>query len=151
MILSDSNIFIIDRFFPRDVRYVANKRFVERLPELECATSIYSLLEVCGLASFNLSQAELAEWFLHFDQVYAVEVLFPQNVAGRSAARFWDEFLDTVFRLMSQKMTFLDAAILSTAEEHGATHLVTWNKKDFMGRTSIQVVSPEELVAPDGM
>lgn len=147
MILSDSNIFIIDRFFPRDVRYAVNKRFVNRLPEFDGSVSIYSLLEICGLASFNLSPNELTEWFFHFDQVYEVKVLFPQNLSGRSAEQFWDDVLDEMYRLMSHKMTFLDAAILATAEEHRVSHLVTWNKKDFVGRTSVEVVTPEEFLA----
>ncbi len=60
MILLDSNIFIIDRFFKRDVHYDVNRQLVERLPALDVSISIYNLLEICGLASFNLAEVELA-------------------------------------------------------------------------------------------
>ncbi|MGQ9625915.1 MAG: hypothetical protein ACUVV0_03305 [Anaerolineae bacterium] len=145
MILNDSNIFIIDRFFPQDVHYAANKQFINRLPFLDAAISIYSLLEICGLASFNLTAQELAEWFYHFDQVYKITVLFPVGLAEQTAEQFWNDLLDEIYRLFTRKMTFIDAAILSLAESYKVSHLVTWNKKDFEGRTDIMVLTPEEF------
>jgi len=146
MILLDSNIFIIDRFFKRDTHYDVNRRFVERLPAWEAGISIYGLLETCGLASFNLSPLELAQWYYHFDQVYNVRVLFPHHLE-RTAARFFDDLLDATYRLFLRKMTFVDAVILMTAEEYSVSHLVTWNKKHFEGRTDILVMTPEEFLA----
>ena len=71
MILSDSNIFI-----------------VEKLPYLDGAIGIYNLLEICGLASFNLTPQKLAKWFYHFDQVYKIKVLFPVNLQAQTAEQF---------------------------------------------------------------
>jgi hypothetical protein len=34
MVLLDTNVFVIDRFFPRDERYEVNKRFIAQLPEV---------------------------------------------------------------------------------------------------------------------
>jgi len=48
MILLDSNIFIIDRFFKRDVHYDVNRQLVEKLPMLDASISVYSLIEICG-------------------------------------------------------------------------------------------------------
>ncbi len=146
MILLDSNIFIIDRFFKRDVHYDANRHLVEQLPTLDAGISIYSLLEICGLASFNLSEAELACWFYHFDQLYEVRVIFPRDLE-RTAEQYFDDLLDEMYRLFVRKMTFVDAAILSIAEEYAVSHLVTWNKKHFEGRTSIAVMTPEDFLA----
>ena len=45
------------------------------------------------------------------------------------------------------KMNFNDALILSTAEAHDASTLVTWNVKHFENRTLMRVVNPEDLLA----
>jgi len=146
MILLDSNIFLIDRFFKRDVHYGVNRQFVERLPALDAGVSIYTLLEICGLASFNLSEAELARWFYHFDRLYSVRVIFPAGL-GRTAEEYWSGLLDEMYRLFAGRMTFMDAALLSIAEEYAVACLVTWNKKHFDGRTSVPVMTPGEFVA----
>ena len=59
MVLLDSNIFILDRFFPRDSLYAQNKALVENLASIDASISSFTLLEVCGVASFRLSADEL--------------------------------------------------------------------------------------------
>lgn len=59
MVLLDSNIFIVDRFFPRDALYPQNKSFVEQIGFFEAAISAFTLLEICGAASFRLPVHEL--------------------------------------------------------------------------------------------
>lgn len=145
MILLDSNIFIIDRFFKRDVHYAVNRQLVEALPTLDAAISLYGLLEICGLASFNLSKQELAQWFYHFDQSYAVSVLYPPDLE-RSAEQYFVELLDEMYQHFAQGMTFIDAVILSTAEAYQVSHLITWNVKHFAGRTAIPVLTPEAFL-----
>jgi len=39
MVLLDSNIFIIDRFFPRDAVYSKNRAFVDQLASIDAAVS----------------------------------------------------------------------------------------------------------------
>lgn len=43
-------------------------------------------------------------------------------------------------------MSFSDALILSVAEEHSCSKLVTWNVKHFEARTDIPVKTPEEIL-----
>ena len=43
MVLLDSNIFIVDRFFPRDSLYPQNKEFVGQLASIDAAV----LLSLC--------------------------------------------------------------------------------------------------------
>jgi len=43
-------------------------------------------------------------------------------------------------------MKYPDAQILFIAEEYGVSHLVTWNTKDFKGRTYIPVLTPQEFL-----
>jgi predicted nucleic acid-binding protein len=146
MICLDSNIFLIDRFFKRDVHYAANRRLVERLPALEAGLSIYSLLEICGLASFNLSSDELARWFYNFDRYYPLKVLLPIGLE-RTAEQYFANWLASLYQMFTRRMTFADAAILSIAEQYAATHFLTWNKRHFEGRTAVQVMTPEEFMA----
>ncbi len=149
MILCDSNIFLIDRFFRRDVHYDVNHRFLERASEFDASVAIYSLLEMCGLASFNLSIRELEQWFYHFDELYRVKVLYPKDL-DQTLETYLEKMLADLFKLYGKRMTWLDAEILMIAEAYAATYLVTWNKKDFVGRTDIRVVTPEEFMAEQG-
>jgi hypothetical protein len=86
MILLDTNVFVIDRFFPRDERYDVNRRLVAQLSEVEAGFSIFSLFELCGISSFNLSAQELKRWSYHFDDVYGVVILEPQGLYTALAA-----------------------------------------------------------------
>ena len=88
MILCDSNIFLIDRFFKRDEHYAINRRFVERMPELDVAIAVYNLFELCGIASFNLSPKELEQWFYHFDDFYKLKVVYPKGLEQTFCASY---------------------------------------------------------------
>ena len=45
MVLLDTNIFVIDRFFPRDPRYADNKNFVKSSSEIDAAFPLFSPVE----------------------------------------------------------------------------------------------------------
>jgi len=145
MILSDSDVFLIDRIYIRDDRYEANRRFIEKLPELDAATSIYNLLEICGIAANVLSRSELEQLFYYFDELYGVQLIYPKD-SGRTVEEYFRDFTEQMFRLVSKKMKYPDAQILFIAEEYGVSHLVTWNTKDFKGRTYISVLTPQEFL-----
>jgi hypothetical protein len=142
MILLDSNLFIVDRFFPRDALYPQNRVFIEQLAELETAISVFTLIEVCGVASFNLSSRELEHWLYQFPAVYPVLVLDPFDLAEQSAADWVKAFLAEVSVNISHKMTFGDALILREAEAYQAEAIITWNIKDFLQRTRLPVLTP---------
>jgi len=145
MIFSDSDIFLIDRIYTRDDRYEANRRFIEKLPKLDAATSIYNLLEICGIAANVLSRSELEQLFYYFDELYGVQLIYPKD-SGRTVEEYFRDFTEQMFRLVSKKMKYPDAQILFIAEEYGVSHLVTWNTKDFKGRTYISVLTPQEFL-----
>jgi hypothetical protein len=63
-------IFIIDRLFPRVSVYPHNRIFIERLASVDAAISSFTLLELCGVASFRLSAQELDDWLFGFDAMY---------------------------------------------------------------------------------
>jgi len=142
MVLLDSNIFILDRFFPRDSLYTQNKAFVEKLDSIDAAVSSFTLLEICGAASFRLSAEELAAWLFGFGVVYPVYVLDAHGLRGNDCETWWSTFVDEVAANIAKKMTFGDALILREAENFDAEAIVTWNTKDFSRRTRIPVLTP---------
>lgn len=145
MILVDSNIFLIDRFFKRDPRFNENKSFLDKLGQLDVYFSIFSLLELCGIASFNLSQYELNLWFFDFSIVYNVRILepsFKRNIFGQE---FFDDFLTRLFDEIEKKATLLDALILKEINTYNIGTLVTWNKKHFEHHGNFEVLTPEEF------
>ena len=145
MILSDSDVFLIDRIYTRDARYEVNRHFIEKLPKLDVATSIYNLLEICGIAANVLSRLDLEQLFYYFDELYGVEIIYPKD-SERTLEEYFRDFAERMFRLVSQKMKYSDAQILFIAEEYGVSHLVTWNTKDFKGRTHIPILTPAEFL-----
>lgn len=144
MILSDSDVFLIDRIYGRDQRYADNKRFLEKLPELDAATSIYNLLEVCGIAADVLSRPDLERLFYYFDELYGIQIIHPRD-SEKAVGQYFRDFAEQMFRLVSKKMKYPDAQILLVAEEYGVSCLVTWNTAHFRGRTHIPVLTPKEF------
>ena len=140
MDLLDSDIFVLDLRFPNDPRYSTNKLFLEAR-EVQRATTIYNLLEVCGILSFNLSQEALLTLYSDFSRHYALSILFPplQDFKSLSA------LISGTFEKIAQKMTYGDAQILWTTEQHPRIdRLISWNAKDFIGRTPLRVITPQE-------
>ena len=141
MDLLDSNIFIVDRFFPRDSLYSQNKSFVEKLDSIDAAIS-FTLLEVCGAASFRLSVDELSAWLFTFGAMYPVYVLDVHGVRTTDCEAWWSTFMEEATANIAKKMTFGDAVLLWEAENYDAEAIITWNTKDFVRRTRLTVLSP---------
>ncbi len=142
MIFLDSNIFIIDRFFPRDQNYSANRSFLDRLEQKESGGQLpyYTLLEICGVISFNLSEKEQQIWLYSFTELYNVSVLDPFE-AVKDVKTLGDHYYGITPYIM-KKMTFGDAIFLREAELYGASTIVTWNTRHFSGRTAISLSTP---------
>ena len=142
MVLLDSSIFIVDRFFPRDSLYSQNKTFVEKLDSIDAAISSFTLLEVCGAASFTLSVDELSAWLFTFGAMYPVYVLDVHGVRTTDCEAWWSTFMEEAAANIAKKMTFGDAVLLREAENYDAEAIITWNTKDFVRRTRLTVLSP---------
>lgn len=113
MDLLDSDLFVLDLRFPNDPRTPVNKRLLES-PQTPRVTTIYIVLEVCGILSFNLSTENLLTLYAEFSRRYTLSVLFPpvsdlNNLATMIAG---------TFEHITHKMTYGDAQILWVAEQH---------------------------------
>jgi predicted nucleic acid-binding protein len=142
MVLLDSNIFILDRFFPRDSLYPQNKAFIEKLASIDASISSFTLLEICGVASFRLSTDELSSWLFGFGAIYSVSIIDLHGLRTHDAETWWSIFVSDVAANIAKKMTFGDAVLLREAEKYGADTIVTWNTKDFARRTRLTVLTP---------
>jgi predicted nucleic acid-binding protein len=144
LIFVDTDIFVIDKLFPRDHRYKVNKRFLEEAQQK--ATSVYNLLELCGLGSFALTVTELTTLFTSFHTQYDLRVLYPR-ILRASPDEMIRYQVSKVFEKICLKMNYPDAQILLIAEEYGCSEFVTWNTKHFDGRTHLPVKTPQDMVA----
>ena len=142
MVFVDSNVFIIDRFYLRDALYSQNRSFVEKIPSLDAAVSILSLLEVCGAASHRLSASELDDWLFRFDTIYPVHVVNVHGLSQKEAEEWWHDFVREVTVAIAKTMSLGDALLLREAENYDGEAIVTWNTKDFIRRTRIDVLTP---------
>lgn len=144
MIFIDTDIFVIEKLFKNDERYIVTGEFLNSDLKEKC-TSIFNLFELLGIASFNLSKTDLKKLLKGFSEVYDIKILFPET-SYESPDAFMEQLFDNVFEKIIMKMSFSDALILGVAEEHSCSKFVTWNVKHFEGRTDIPVKTPEEIL-----
>jgi hypothetical protein len=142
MVLLDSNLFVIDRFFPRDEHFQPNRTFLDSLPTLEAGVSIFTLLELCGVASFNLTPKDLRLWLHDFPSIYPVQILDPWGIGTVSSQAWFGQFLEDLTENIARKMSFGDAVLLREAEQYTVAAIISWNTKDFVRRTTIPVFTP---------
>ena len=150
MVFVDSNVFSVDRFYPRDALYSQNRSFIERFPSLDAAVSILTLLEVCGAASHRLSTNELDSWLFRFDTIYPVYVVNVHGLGQKEAEAWWHSFVREVAANIAKKMSFGDALLLREAESYQVEAIVTWNTKDFIRRTRLDVLTPTGFLRQHG-
>lgn len=60
-------------------------------------------------------------------------------------AAWTGSWIDDLSRYVAGKMTFGDAVLAREADRYGAEALVTWNLKDFQGRTAVPVMRPDRF------
>ena len=141
----DTPVFVIDLRYRRDKNFAVNRSFLDWVAEeRRGATTIFNLLEVCGILSFNLNEKQLKELFHHFAQHYRLEVLphstFESPLPSLKAS--------DLFKIISMKTGFGDALIVRVIEKHvpGAARFVSWNAQHFRGRLSIRTLTPREFL-----
>lgn len=148
MILIDTDVFVIDRRYPRDPKFQVNRAFLDYLrdKEIDRATTIFNLYELCGIMSFNLSRQQLQKLFMGFASIYGLETIYPplRNIPPEEPL---DRLLADTMRVILEKVAFLDALVISTAESApDVDHLITWNAKHFLQKTRLTTQTPEEYL-----
>lgn len=141
----DTSVFIIDLRYKRDRNFAVNRAFLDQVAqERSGVATIFNLLEVCGVLSFNLNEKQLQELFFYFPRRYQVEVFPHPDMEGVLPALK----VGALFDIMLKKVSFGDALIMAAIEKHvpGAAHFVSWNAQHFVGRLSIPSLTPKEFL-----
>jgi hypothetical protein len=148
MVVIDTDVLMLAYAFHRDHRHTANAQFLSMAQARDPAATIYTVMELLGKLSFNLSAERLAQWPSWLQDRYGLSILYP-GTAGLDAERFFRrEFIDRPFgRMQRYQMPFLDSLILNLAEEApGVEVLVTWNARHYQGKSSLAVLTPAEYL-----
>jgi len=140
----DSNVFIIHLRYKRDKNYEINKKFLELVisNKIKGYTSIYNLLEITGILSFNLNQTQIKEFFINFPNIFNVQILFPEETLEENICINIQNVLKQIYK----KTSFMDAVILDIFEKSKIKTFITWNTKDFKGKTKKDILTPEEFL-----
>lgn len=65
----DTPSFVIDLRYQRDANFTINRAFLDHVAQTgNGAITTFTLLEVCGILSFNLNDPQLGELFTYFSQ-----------------------------------------------------------------------------------
>ena len=148
MVIIDSDVFLIELRYPRDVRYQTNTQFLSNVRETAPAIAIYTLMEVLGQLSFNLSADKLAKWETWLQRRHSLTVLWP-NSAGLDTLSFFrnEIYQRPLARMQADRMAFVDALVLQLAEDTPAAQaFITWNARHFREKTHLPVLTPAEYL-----
>lgn len=138
-VMIDSDVYLLDIRYQQDEKYPLNKKFLNLIftEQIDPYTSIFNLLEICGILSFNLSRTNLEKTFISFAATYNTTILFPSGSSGQ----FIQFDLIDIWEIITKKVAFLDSLIISVFEETTPIqHLVSWNARHFRNKTSGEVL-----------
>lgn len=148
MVVIDTDVFVLAFAFHRDGRQAANSQFLEVVRSHEPTVTIYSVMELLGQLSFNLSAERLAQWPVWLQDNFGLSVIYPVTAHLTADDFFRAELVERPLQRMAlHSSPYLDSVILELTETTGNVRaFVTWNARHYQGRTSLRVVTPGEFV-----
>lgn len=148
MILLDADILLLDIRYPRDVRFSINGQLLKTLQErgLDRGVTLYALLEVIGILSFNLSTEQIQKLYSLIPGRYGLQVIPTLADVGQNAPTF---SLADILAQLEQKMALGDAfqALYIQRYAHQASCLLSWNARHFQKKLPVAALTPEEWLA----
>ncbi|MEW6328054.1 MAG: hypothetical protein AB1487_10770 [Thermodesulfobacteriota bacterium] len=145
LVLIDTNIFVIDLRYKRDVHYKKNLACLSDVARRKTGfTTIVNLLELCGVLSFNLNGRQLTELWFYFQDRYKITVLPPPDLKNNFPAIGLSELFD----LLRDRTALGDALMIAVARKHlpFVSKMITWDKEHFEGKFPGTVLTPEEFM-----
>ncbi len=150
MVVIDTDVLLLAFAFQRDERQAANTVFLERVRAENPAITIYSLMEILGQLSFNLSPERLDRWQTWLVEAYCLTVIWPVDPdAQTSGLSFKAEFFERPYeRMRTRRVAYMDTLILNLAERTPEAEIfVTWNARHFKDKSSLKVLTPQEYLS----
>ena len=142
----DTDVYVIERRYKRDTKYRETVRFLEKAVnnEIIAYTSIYNLLEFCGILSFNLSPESTVMLYLGFAKNYNTTILFPEEDAKLVCFN-----AKSILDHIKGRMSFGDALVTSIVEKNKKILdvFVTWNVEHFKDKLAVAVLNPNEAIS----
>jgi hypothetical protein len=147
MILLDADLLLLDIRYPRDVRFSLNEQLLKTLQErgLERGMTLYALLEVIGVLSFNLPTDQIQQLYTVLPRRYGLQVT-PALTVGQETPGFpLSALLSQIEKKMALGDVFQALYIQHFAPQ--ATCLLSWNARHFQQKLSVPTLTPEEWLA----
>ena len=79
MVVLDTDVLLLAFAFQRDDRQKTNTAFLNKIQVENPAITVYSLMEILGQLSFNLSPERLSAWQLWLVNAYHLTIIWPVN------------------------------------------------------------------------
>ena len=147
MVALDTDVLLLAFAFHRDERQANNSHCLALAQEHEPVVAIYSVMELLGQLSFNLSQERLRQWPSWLQDRYRLTILYPPLDGLDATTFFAAEFIERPLHKMQQRMPFLDALILNLVEDAPDLEaFVTWNARHFAGKIAAPVLTPIQFI-----
>ena len=144
MILLDADVLLLDLRYKNDVRYPVNQAALQRLRDSATPAGMTSqaLLEVVGVLSFNIRQADVAALPNLLCVQYRLNLLPHPDLHPDYAGC---GFAEIVVQLTHQ-MSLGDAVQAVQVQRFAspADCLLSWNAKHFAGKLVIPVLTPAD-------
>lgn len=149
MVVIDTDVLLLAFAFQQDSRQVANSDFLQQVQTAVPAITIYTLMELLGKLSFNLSPERLEQWQSWLIDTYQLQLIWPVTPDATITSHTWREllFVQPFNRMKTVKMPYMDALILDLAEAARADLFITWNAHHFQGKSTLTVLTPADYLA----
>ncbi len=148
MVAIDTDVLVLAFAFHSDARQALNTSFLESTRRQTTVVAIYSVMELLGQLSFNLSAERLAQWPSWLQDRYDLILLYPETANLAAKSFFQAEFIHRPFaRMQRQRIPYLDGLILDLVERvSGVETFVTWNARHYRNKTPLTVLTPAEYI-----
>lgn len=149
MIAIDLDVLAVHHLFVNDARFSENFRFMEQSANHERGVTIYNLLELCGIVASAGRATDAKRLFRRYLTAADMQVLYP-DVRLESLADYWASHNEELMKRIARGLRLGDAVVLWVAESVNCEAIVTWNKRHFEGKTSLQLYTPTEWLRTAG-
>ena len=125
-------------------KFDENKEFINKAVGSNLATtSVYNLMEICGILSFNLSSQQLYELYLYLPQRYNLQLDY--KIHPKQRLPTIDQ--GSILEIMVKKASFGDSLIISATKDIPLlTCFVSWNARHFEQHLSIPAITPANFL-----